>query len=69
MKDAVKRMKRQVPDWEKMLTDPKSDKGPASRINKELLKFGINKTTKSSSGQTIEINILPENIYSGLIAT
>lgn len=24
-------MKRQVPDWEKMLADPKSDKGPASQ--------------------------------------
>lgn len=39
MKDTLKRMRRQVPDWEKIFAKHISDKGLVSEIYKEVIKL------------------------------
>ena len=46
-KDTVKRMKRQVTDWEKIVTKPLSVKKLVSKIYKELLKFSKKKISNN----------------------
>jgi hypothetical protein len=41
-KNTVKRIKWQPRDWERIFTDPTSDKGLISKIYKELKKFDTN---------------------------
>jgi hypothetical protein len=38
-KDTVNKTKRQPTDWEKVFTNPKSDRGPISNVYKELKKL------------------------------
>jgi hypothetical protein len=40
-KDTVNRTKRQPNDWEKIFTNPTSDRGLLSNINKELEKLDL----------------------------
>jgi hypothetical protein len=42
-KDRVNKTKRQATDWEKILTNPKSDRGLISNIYKELKKLEFRK--------------------------
>ena len=44
VKGTVKRMKRQVTDWEKYLQKQLSDEGLVTKIYKVNLKFNIKKT-------------------------
>jgi hypothetical protein len=39
VKDTVNKTKRQLTDWEKIFTNPKSDRGLISNIYKELKKL------------------------------
>ena len=39
LKDTLKRMRRQVPDWEKIFAKHISDKGLVSKIYKEVIKL------------------------------
>ena len=43
-KDTVKRMRRQAPDWEKIVAKHISDEGLVFKIYKELLKHNSKKT-------------------------
>ena len=43
-KDTVNKTKRQPTEWEKIFTDPTSDRGLISKIYKELKKFVIKRT-------------------------
>jgi hypothetical protein len=42
-KNAINRTKWQPTDWEKIFTNPTCDRGPISKINKELKKIVTNK--------------------------
>jgi hypothetical protein len=44
-KDTVNKTKRQPTDWEKIFTNPKSDRGLVSNIYKELKKLDSRKTS------------------------
>jgi hypothetical protein len=46
-KDTVNKTKRQPTDWEKIFTNPKSDKGLISNIYKELKKSDSRETNNS----------------------
>ena len=46
-KDTVNKTKRQPTDWEKIFTNPTSDKVLISKIYKELKKLDINKPNNS----------------------
>ena len=43
-KDSIKRMRREITDWEKLFAKDTSDKGLLSKINKELSKLNKEKT-------------------------
>jgi hypothetical protein len=43
-KDTVNKTKRSPTDWERIFTNPKSDKGPISNIYKELKKLDSRKS-------------------------
>ena len=47
-KDSIKRIRRQVTDWEKIFAKDISDKELLSKIYKELLKLKTEKTNKST---------------------
>ena len=48
-KDTVKKTKRQPTNWEKIFTNPTSDKGLISKVYKELKKLGSRESKKWST--------------------
>ena len=48
VKDSIKRIRRQVRDWEKIFAEDTSDTGPLSKIHKELLKLNNKKIQTTS---------------------
>ena len=52
-KETVKKMKRQLSEWEKILANESMDKGLISKIYKQLMQLNIKKkqTTRSKNGQ------------------
>jgi hypothetical protein len=55
-KDTVNRTKRQPKDWEKIFTNPKSDKGLMSNIYKELKKLDSRKSNNPIKKWGTELN-------------
>ena len=60
MKDSVKRMRRQVTDWEKILAKDPCDKGLLSKIHTESLKLNNKKTNLIKNGSKILTDISPK---------
>lgn len=63
-KDTIKKMKRQAPEWEKMLVNHTSDKVFVSRIYKELKQLNNNKTKTQflKLGRDLNRRFAKENI-------
>ena len=55
-KDAVKRTKRQPTDWERIFTNPKSDRGLISNIYNELKKIEPRETNNPIKKWGTELN-------------
>jgi hypothetical protein len=55
-KDTVNKTKRQPPDWERIFTNPKSDKGLISNICKELKKMDSRKSNNPIKKGDTELN-------------
>ena len=52
VKETINKMKRQPPEWEKILANEATDKGLISKIYKQLMQLNIKKkTTQSKNGQ------------------
>ena len=50
-KETIKKMKRQLSEWEKIFANEATDKGLISRIYKQLMQLSIKKqTTQSKNG-------------------
>ena len=62
-KETINKMKRQPPEWQKIITNKASDKGLIFKIYKWLLHFNITKTTQSKNWQNYT-DISPKRIYS-----
>ena len=46
-KETIRKAKRQLTEWEKILADDVTDKGLVSKINKQLMQLNSKKTTQS----------------------
>jgi hypothetical protein len=57
-KDTVHKTKRQPTDWEKIFTNPKSDRRLISNIYKELKKLGSRKPNNTKIGYKAKQRIL-----------
>ncbi|XP_076422449.1 membrane-associated guanylate kinase, WW and PDZ domain-containing protein 2 isoform X12 [Peromyscus maniculatus bairdii] len=55
-KDTVNKAKRQLTEWEKIFTNPTSDRGLISRIYKELKKLDIKRTNSPIEKWALELN-------------
>ena len=50
-KETISKMKRQPPEWEKIIANETTDKGLISKIYKQLIQFNTRKTIQSKSGE------------------
>ena len=46
-KETIRKAKRQLTEWEKILADDVTDKGLVSKINRQLMQLNSKKTTQS----------------------
>ena len=56
MKETINKMKRQPTKWEKMSVNNLSDKGPISKIYKELIQLNIKKANNSIKKWAKDLN-------------
>ena len=63
LQDTIKRKKRQVVDWEKIMANHLSVKRLISRIYKELAEFSIKKTTRLKMDKIFAQMPDPRKIY------
>ena len=50
-KETISKVKRQPPEWEKMIANETTDKGLISKIYRQLIQLNTRKTTQSKSGK------------------
>ena len=70
-KETINKMKRQPPEWEKILANETTDKGLISKIYKQLMQLNTRKTNnpiQSKTGQKIQ-TISPKKTYRWLTNT
>ena len=66
-KETISKVKRQPPEWEKIIANETTDKGLISKIYKQLIQLNMRKTTQSKSGQKNLTDISPKKTYRWLI--
>ena len=62
-KETVSKVKRQLSEWEKIITNETTDKGLISKIYKQLKQLTARKTTQSKSGKKTRTDISSKNTF------
>ena len=62
-KETVNKMKRQPPEWEKIIANEATDKGLISKIYKPFTPLNIRKTNSPIKKWAEDLNIFPKNTY------
>ena len=68
-KETISKMKRQLSEWEKIISNETTDKELISKIYKQLIQLNTRKITLSKSGKKTSTDISSKKTYRWLTST